>query len=170
MLRCNLVWSNWEQLRYVANLPLVVGMTMPILNLLGTWTVGKHCVPIYVACTKCLFNFSAEVIINVLNARPRVRYAMFPVRNKQFRFSWSVTKGFIFLKRHKSQFMMWWGTYCLLESIVQDKFVSMAIHEKRVMKAVKKICNAEHVATFWTFLLPTKNRQSLCFAKKTSRP
>ena len=46
------------------------------------------------------------MIISVLNASPCFRCTIFPLKNKHFRFSWSLTKEFTFLKRIKNQFNM----------------------------------------------------------------
>ena len=59
-----------------------------------------------VACTKRLFNLSAEAMLNVRNARLCVRCAIFLLKNKQTLFSCRLVKVFTFLKRTKSQFKM----------------------------------------------------------------
>ena len=46
------------------------------------------------------------MIISVLNASPCFRCTIFPLNNKHFRFSWSLTKEITFLKRIKNQFNM----------------------------------------------------------------
>ena len=38
------------------------------------------------------------------------------------------------------------------EGIVQDKNVSISIHEKEMMKTVTNVCKAERAATFGMFL------------------
>ena len=58
------------------------------------------------ACTKRLFNLSAEAIINVRNARLCVRCAIFLLKNKQTPFSCRLVKVFLFLKGTKNQFKM----------------------------------------------------------------
>ena len=56
------------------------------------------------ACTKRLFNLSAEAIINVRNARLCVRCAILLLKNKQTPFSCRLVKVFTFLKRDQNQF------------------------------------------------------------------
>ena len=58
-------------------------------------------------CSQKHFNLSAETTINVFNAaRPRVTWAIFVLKNNRIRFPWYVAKGFLLLKRHKSQFIV----------------------------------------------------------------
>ena len=75
--------KNWEHLRCVANSPLIVEMAIALLNLVGmcivwpkTMCSGIHCIQ------KRRFKLSGEVTIKFLNARPRVRLAIFPMENK----------------------------------------------------------------------------------------
>ena len=98
-------------------------------------------------------------------------------RTKKVRFSWSVTERKMFLKRHKSQFKMFLEKSIVLEGIIQQKNVAMAIHGMRTIKIVTTVGKTEHAATFWTLILRTQNRRLCClavmahivFVKKTSR-
>ena len=103
---CKQVWNNWEQLRYVTHSPVIVDITIALLNLLRLCFVKVQNVRVYFLCSKRLFNLSAEATINLLNPRPRVRWAIFPLKNKQVRSSWSLAKGFTFLKRRKNHFKL----------------------------------------------------------------
>ena len=71
---------------------------------LSIW--NKKAVRIYFACTKRFSDLLKEATINVFNTRPCVRFAIFPLKNRKDRFSWSSVKGFIFLRRWKNQFKM----------------------------------------------------------------
>ena len=76
-----------------------------LIKFIGKCTVRIQCVRINFACTKTPCNLSKrlkEATINVLNACPFVKCAMFHSKRNQFRFSWSFVKGFIFLKKHYS--------------------------------------------------------------------
>ena len=77
-------------------------MTIAILNLMGTCFVRKQYVRIYFACTKRLFNLSREATFNVLNARQRVRCAVFPLKNKEFLFREVWPRDFYFDETQKS--------------------------------------------------------------------
>ena len=58
------------------------------------------------ACTKRLFNLSAEAIINVRNVRLCARCATFLLKIKQIPFSCRLAKWSTFLKRVQNQFKM----------------------------------------------------------------
>ena len=77
------MWINWEHLRCVAHSPLIVGMTIVLLFSLGTCFVQIQSVRINFACTKRLFNFSAEAIINVRNAHLCARCSIFLLKIKR---------------------------------------------------------------------------------------
>ena len=62
--------------------PLIVGITIALLLSLGTCIVQIQSVRINCACTKRLFNLSAETIINVRNARPCATCAIFFLKIK----------------------------------------------------------------------------------------
>ena len=81
-------------------------MTIAILFSLGTCIVQIQSVWVNFACTKRLFNLSAEVIINVRNVRLCVRCAIFLLKIKQIPFSCRLVQGFTFLKRVPKQFKM----------------------------------------------------------------
>ena len=72
-------------------------MTMTFLNFLGTSRVRTKCVLGSFACTKRLFNFAAEAIINVRNARLCARCAIFLLKIKQILFSRHLANGLPFL-------------------------------------------------------------------------
>ena len=96
-----------------------VGMTIALSFSVETCIVRIQSVWVNFACTKRLFNLSAEAIINVRNARRCVRCAIFLLKNKQTPLSCRLVKVFTFLKRIENQFKM------LLEMcIVPVSFVS----------------------------------------------
>ena len=80
------MWNFWEQLRCVAHSPLIRGMTITLLFSFGTCIVQIQSVRVNFACTKIFFNLSAEVIINVRNARLCARFAIFFWRTNRFLF------------------------------------------------------------------------------------
>ena len=90
----------------VAHSPLIVGMTIALLFSLGTCFVRKQRIRVNFAWTKRLFNFSAEAIINVRNARLCSKCAIFLLKIKQIPFSCCLAERFTFLKRVQSQFKM----------------------------------------------------------------
>ena len=97
---------------------LVVGMTIALLFSLRTCIVQIQNFWVKFACTKRLFNLSAEAIINVRKVGLCARCAIFLLKTKQIPFSCRLVKGFTFLKRDQNQFKM------LLEmSIVLASFV-----------------------------------------------
>ena len=81
-------------------------MTIAQLFSLGTCIVQIQSVRVNFACTKKLFNLSAEAIINVRNARLCARRAIFLLKIKQIPFSSRLVKGFTILKRVQNQFKM----------------------------------------------------------------
>ena len=81
-------------------------MTIASLFSSGTSTVQIQSVRVSFACTKGLFNLSAEAIINVHNARLHVSCAEFLLKIKQIPFSCRLVKGFTFLKRLQNHFKM----------------------------------------------------------------
>ena len=82
-----------EQLRCVA---LIVRMTIVPLLSFGTCIAQIQSVCINFACTKRLFNLSAEAIINVRNARLCVRCAILLLKIKQIPFSCRLVQGLHF--------------------------------------------------------------------------
>ena len=64
ILRWKQVWNYWEQLRCVAHSPLIVGFTIGLLITLQMCFDRKKSVPLFLACTKRLFNLSAGTTIN----------------------------------------------------------------------------------------------------------
>ena len=116
--------------------------------------------------TPCLrnwvFNLSAPSIVNVLNASPPVRCKKFFAKENQYRLPRNVTKGFIFLKRQKNQFLMLLEMFIVLEGTGYNKIVSMLMRGNIMMKTVTIISNVKRAATFWRFLLGTKSQQICC--------
>ena len=98
-------------------------MTITPLFSLGMGIVPIQSVWVNFACTKRLFNLSAEAIINDRNARLCVKGAIFLLKIKQIPFSCRLVLEFTFLKRVRNQFKM------LLEMcIVLETFVSKERH------------------------------------------
>ena len=85
---------------------MIVGMTIVLLFSLGKCIAQIQSVWANFACTKRLFNLSAEAIIYVHNARLCARCAIFLLKIKQIPFSSRLVKGSTFLKRVQSQFKM----------------------------------------------------------------
>ena len=105
---------------------------------------------VFFACPKTLSNLSADVTTNMFNASPCVKCALLSLKNKQNRFSWSLARGFRFLKRRKNQFKMLMVICLVLEGTDQDKSVSMSIQGKKKMEVVTNVLNGKRVA-LWTF-------------------
>ena len=106
---------------YLAHSRLIVGMTIVLLFSLATCIAQIQSVWVNFACTKRLFNFSAEAIINVRNARLCARCAIFLLMNKQTPFYCRLVKGFTFLKRAQKQFKMLLEMSIVLASIVSTE-------------------------------------------------
>ena len=87
-----------------------------------------------------------------------------PSREQTFRFSWTVTSGFVFLRARKNQSKIILEMPIVLESIVQHKSGSISIHGKIMMKTVTNVCNAKRDSTVWTFLLKAKTWDICCLA------
>ena len=88
---------------------MIVGMTIVLLFSLGKCIAQIQSVWAYFACTKRLFNLSAEAIIYVRNARLCARCAIFLLKIKQIPFSCRLVKEFTFLNRIQSHFeMLFW--------------------------------------------------------------
>ena len=95
--------------------------------------------------------------------------AVFPLKNKQIRFSWNVLKGFIFSKRRENQIKLWLEK-CIVQTISVFNF---QLKKLPVSATVKK--NAKPALTFWIFYLGFKGRKPTimlfggdgthCFAK-----
>ena len=73
------------------------------------------------AYTKRPFNLSAEAFINVRKVRLCGRYTVFFLKIKQFSFSYSLTKGFTFLKGVHNQFKMLFEKFIVLATIVSTE-------------------------------------------------
>ena len=58
-----------------------------IIKLDGNVYCRIQCVWINFACKKRIYTLLNEVTVKVLNGRPRVKCAKFPLKNKEFRFS-----------------------------------------------------------------------------------
>ena len=104
ILCCLQVWHFWEQLQCVVHSSLIVGMTIALLFSFRTCIVQIQSVWVNFACTKRLFNLSAETIINVYSARLCARCLMFLLKIKQVFCSCRLANGFTFLKRTQNQF------------------------------------------------------------------
>ena len=88
-------------------------MTIALLFSLETCIVQIQTVWVNVACTKRLFNLSAEAIINVRNARLCVKRAIFPLKNKQIPFFLSLGQGvYVFEESPKSIQEVIGDVYC----------------------------------------------------------
>ena len=97
------------------------GYDTSILLSLGTCIVQIQSVQVDFACTKRLFNLSAEAIINARNARLCVRCANFLLKIKENPFCCRLAKGFTFLKRTQNQFKMLLEMSIVLASIVSTE-------------------------------------------------
>ena len=82
------------------------------------------------------------------------RVRKIPFEEQPISFYLCKTKVFMSLRRLKSQFKMLLEIYVVLPDLVQNKNVSTSIKGKRI---VTNVCNAQHAATLWMFLLKTKN-------------
>ena len=83
---------------------------------------------------------------------------MFPLKNKQFRFSWRLAKGFNFLKRQKNQFKM------LLENCIIEYVQTKSVFN---FQRTKSLCfmtvkSAKPALKCLIFHLKTKNRHICC--------
>ena len=112
------VWKNREQLQGVAHSPLIVALTIALIFSLGTCHGQIQSVQVDYACTKRLFNLSAEAIVNARNVGLCARCALFILEIKQISFSCRLVKGFTFLKRAQNQFKMLLEMSIVLASIV----------------------------------------------------
>ena len=86
--------------------------------LIGDVYCPKQGVQIDIACTKRLFNLSAEAIIIVRNVGLCPRCAIVLLKNKQIPFSCHLVKWCTFLKRAQNQFKMLLEMSIVLASIV----------------------------------------------------
>ena len=93
-------------------------MTIALLFSLRTFIVQIQSVQVDCACTKRLFNLSAEAIINARNVGLCARCAIFLLKIKQIPFSCRMVKGFTVLKRAQNQFKMLLEMSIVLASIV----------------------------------------------------
>ena len=96
----------------------IVAMTIALLFSLGTYHVKIQSVQVDYACTKRLFNLSAEAFIKARNAGLCARCAIFLLKIKQIPFSCRLVKGFTFLKRSQNQFKILLEMSIVLASIV----------------------------------------------------
>ena len=109
---CLQLWYFWEQLQCVVHSPLIVGITLALLFSLGTCIVQIQSVWVNFACTKRLFNLSAEATINARNARLCVRCAIFFFKIKEVLFIVSLSGGLHFWREPKNSSRCYWR--CLL--------------------------------------------------------
>ena len=94
------------------------GYNNSTIILRGTCMVQKRSIRVNFACTKRLFNLSAELIINARNAHLCVRCKLFFSQIKQIPFSCRLVNGFTFLKRIENQFKLLLEMCIVLTSIV----------------------------------------------------
>ena len=93
--------------------------------------VRTKCVPGYFVCTKRLIKLSVNAVNNGLNARSPIRSVIFPLKNKQTRSSWCVTKGIPFLKRRENQSKM------LLEMCIAQNIITKSVFTFQTMRMLK---------------------------------
>ena len=136
-------------------------MEISLPNLLKMFIVRIQIHRVFFACPKRLSNLSADVTTNAFNASPIVKCALLSLKNKHNRFSWSLARGFRFLKRRKNQFKMLMVICLVLEGTDQEKIVSMAIHGKKKMEVDTNVLSGKRAA-LRTFPLRTKNRKLCC--------
>ena len=129
------MWNNWEQLRCVAHSPLIVGMTKALLLSLGTCIVQIQSVRVNFACTRRLFNLSAEAIINARNVRLCARCAIFLLRIKKFLFLVAWARGLHFWGDPKISSRCHWR--CVLSWQV--------LFQQREMRISWRLCNNSEI-------------------------
>ena len=138
---------------------LIFGMTIAMLNLMGTCIVRIQSVRIYFVCTKRHPNLLKKSTINAFGARPRVRWAIFPFKTKQTRFSWSLVKGLIFFEETEKSIQDVIGdVWCPTRP--NENVFSFQRTKPPVSMAVRR---AKPALTGWIFLLRTKTKQLFCF-------
>ena len=98
-----------------------MGITIALLFSLATCIVQIQSVWVNFACTKRLFNLSAEAIIKARNARLCVKCAIFLLKINEIPFSCRLVQGFTFLKRIQNQFKMLLETCIVPVSIVSTE-------------------------------------------------
>ena len=129
------MWNNREQSQCVVHSPLIVGMTTALLFPLGTCIVQIQSVQVDFACTKRLFNLSAEAIINARNARLCVRCALLFLKIKQIPSSCRLAKGLHFWREPKISSRCYWR--CLLSWQV--------LFQQRKMRFYWRLCNNSEI-------------------------
>ena len=140
-----------EQLPRVA---LIVRMTKVPLLSLGTCIAQTQSVWVNSACTKRLFNLSAEAIFNVRNVRLCVRCAIFLLMVKQIPFSCRLVEGFIFLMRVPKQFTMLLEMSIVLASIVStERNADLLVVMQQLRDPFKVVESVEPGCLFTKFLL-----------------
>ena len=75
--------------------------------------------------------------ISVLNAPPGARCAIFPLKNKQSRFSWKFVQGIYFSKRLKTHFKVFFEMLIVLEGSFQDQNVQCPYKEGEEWKLLR---------------------------------
>ena len=95
-----------------------MGITIALLSSMETCIVQIQSVWVKFACTKRLFNLSAEAIINVRNAS---HLCNIPFEEQTNSFFLSFGQGFTFLTRVQSQFKMLLEMSIVLASIVSTE-------------------------------------------------
>ena len=96
-------------------------MTIALLFSLGTCHVQIQSVQVDYACTKRLFNLSAEAIMNARNVGLCATCGIFLLKNKQTPFSCRLVKEFTFLKRDQSRFKKLLEMCVVLATIVSTE-------------------------------------------------
>ena len=160
-LRWKQMWNNWEQFRCVTHLTLFVVMIRAILILVGTWTVRKKCVLGIFTWAKNFFRISTQLINHVLNKDPYIRSVHSKEKTNYFLLMCNHQN--LFLKRRRNQVKILLEMSFVTAVVVQDKSVSMSLHEKVMAKTVTNVCNSQSAATTWKGLLRIKNRHLFIF-------
>ena len=97
------------------------GCDTSTIILIGTCFVQTQSLRANIACTKRLFNLSAEAILNARNARLCVRCVIFLLRIKQICISCRLVKGSTILRRVQNQFKTLLEMSFVLASIVSTE-------------------------------------------------
>ena len=158
------MWKSWEPKRCLPSSTLIVGMKRGLVDLLRTCTVRTKGLQRNVGCTKRFFNIAEKTKVIFLNARLRVRYAIFPWWTTKFIFVVVWPRVFVFPTIRKTQFNMLIEKHSVPACFLPDKSVFKSIHRKRMKKVVTNVRNAKRATTFRLFFPKTKNRQFCCLA------
>ena len=133
-------------------------MTIALLFSLGTCHVQIQSVQVDYACTKRLFNLSAEAIINARDVGLCARCAIFLLKIKQFPFSCRLVKGFTLLKTAQNQFKMLLEMSIVLTSIVPtERNANLLEVIKQIRDPFMVVESVEPGCLFTKFLLCYKS-------------